>query len=126
MPSSPFSFLVEVDRLKTILRQSPLAAADRRENEAEHSWHMVMMVVILAEHSDHPIDVGYTIQLVLLHALREFESFSNEHTPHPGIANARPLHPLLAAINAPRQIARFDLCGRERLGGILHAYEHAA
>ncbi|MFF7092402.1 HD family hydrolase [Streptomyces rubradiris] len=65
------TFLVEVDRLKTILRQSPLAAADRRENDAEHSWHLAMMVVILAEHSDHPIDVGHTVQLVLLHDLVE-------------------------------------------------------
>ncbi|CAL9660727.1 HD domain-containing protein [Streptomyces sp. enrichment culture] len=65
------TFLVEVDQLKTILRQSPLAAADRRENDAEHSWHLAMMVVILAEHSDRPIDVGHTIQLVLLHDLVE-------------------------------------------------------
>ncbi|GHH00472.1 HD domain-containing protein [Streptomyces rubradiris] len=65
------TFLVEVDQLKTILRQSPLAAADRRENDAEHSWHLAMMVVILAEHSDRPIDIGHTIQLVLLHDLVE-------------------------------------------------------
>ncbi|CAL9324434.1 HD domain-containing protein [Streptomyces sp. SudanB182_2057] len=65
------TFLVEVDQLKTILRQSPLAAADRRENDAEHSWHLAMMVVILAEHSDDPIDVGRTVQLVLLHDLVE-------------------------------------------------------
>ncbi|WP_381562072.1 HD family hydrolase [Streptomyces eurythermus] len=65
------TFLVEVDQLKTILRQSPLAAADRRENDAEHSWHLAMMVVILAGHSDQPIDVGHTIQLVLLHDLVE-------------------------------------------------------
>ncbi|WP_181794948.1 HD family hydrolase [Streptomyces sp. WELS2] len=65
------TFLVEVDQLKTILRQSPLAAADRRENDAEHSWHLAMMVVILAEHSDQPIDVGHTVQLVLLHDLVE-------------------------------------------------------
>ncbi|MEU3413120.1 HD domain-containing protein [Streptomyces sp. NPDC006658] len=65
------TFLVEVDQLKTILRQSPLAAADRRENDAEHSWHLAMMVVILAEHSDEPIDIGHTVQLVLLHDLVE-------------------------------------------------------
>jgi putative hydrolases of HD superfamily len=66
-----FTFLVEVDRLKTIMRQSPLAAADRRENDAEHSWHLAMMVVVLAEHSDEPIDVGHTVQLVLVHDLVE-------------------------------------------------------
>lgn len=68
---SQLTFLVEVDQLKTVLRQSPLVAADRRENDAEHSWHLAMMVVVLAEHSDEPIDVGHTIQLVLLHDLVE-------------------------------------------------------
>ncbi|MGH3379679.1 MAG: GNAT family N-acetyltransferase [Actinoallomurus sp.] len=66
-----FAFLVEVDQLKTILRQSPLASVRRRENDAEHSWHLAMMVVILAEHSDEPIDVGHTVQLVLVHDLVE-------------------------------------------------------
>ncbi|QNS02678.1 HD domain-containing protein [Streptomyces xanthii] len=65
------TFLVEVDRLKTVLRQSPLAAADRRENDAEHSWHLAMMVGVLAEHSDRPVDVGHTVQLVLVHDLVE-------------------------------------------------------
>ncbi|MFD7292275.1 HD family hydrolase [Streptomyces sp. NPDC059897] len=65
------TFLVEVDQLKTVLRQSPLAAAERRENDAEHSWHLALMVVVLAEHSDRPINVGHTVQLVLLHDLVE-------------------------------------------------------
>ncbi|MEJ7757823.1 MAG: HD domain-containing protein [Nocardioidaceae bacterium] len=65
------TFLVEVDHLKTVLRQSPLAADQRRENDAEHSWHLAMMVTILAEHSDEPIDVGHATQLVLVHDLIE-------------------------------------------------------
>src|SRR5258708_28135739 len=66
-----FTFLVEVDQLKVIMRQSPLASVERRENDAEHSWHLAMMVVILAEYSDEPIDVGRTVQLVLVHDLIE-------------------------------------------------------
>jgi putative hydrolases of HD superfamily len=65
------SFLIEVDRLKTILRQSPLAAVDRRENDAEHSWHLALMVMVLAEHADEKIDVGHTIELVVVHDLVE-------------------------------------------------------
>ena len=65
------TFLIEVDQLKTVLRQSPLAAAERRENDAEHTWHLAMMVVVLAEHSDEPLDVGHTLQLVLAHDLVE-------------------------------------------------------
>jgi transposase InsO family protein len=62
----------------------------------------------------------------LLHALREFETFYNGHRPHQGIANARPLHPLPEPIADPGQIARLDIRRRDRLGGILHEYQHAA
>lgn len=65
------SFLIEIDKLKTVLRQSPLAAAERRENDAEHSWHLAMMVTILAEYSDEPIDTGHTVKLVVVHDLIE-------------------------------------------------------
>jgi transposase InsO family protein len=62
----------------------------------------------------------------LLHALREFEAFYNEHRPHQGIANARPLKPLPEPITDPSRIAQLDIRRRDRLGGILHEYEHAA
>lgn len=58
--------------------------------------------------------------------LREFERFYNSHRPHQGIANVRPLHPLPQVIADPGQITRLDIRRRERLGGILHGYEHAA
>ncbi|MFC6093134.1 HD domain-containing protein [Saccharothrix lopnurensis] len=64
-------FIVEIDKLKTVLRRSPLVADDRLENDAEHSWHLAMMVPILAEYADDPIDVGHTVELVLLHDLVE-------------------------------------------------------
>ena len=64
-------FIIEVDKLKTILRQSPLAAAARRENDAEHSWHLALMVIVLGAHADEPIDVGHTIKLVVVHDLVE-------------------------------------------------------
>ena len=62
----------------------------------------------------------------LLHALREFERFYNGHRPHQGIANARPLRPLPSPITNLDQIAHLDIRRRQRLGGILHEYEHAA
>lgn len=64
-------FVAEADKLKTILRASPLAAADRRENDAEHSWHLALMVVLLAEYADEPIDVGHAVKLVVIHDLVE-------------------------------------------------------
>jgi hypothetical protein len=62
----------------------------------------------------------------LLHALREFEQFYNSHRPHQGIANARLLYPSPAPVADPDKLARLDIRRRQRLGGILHEYEHAA
>jgi hypothetical protein len=62
----------------------------------------------------------------LLDALRGFEHFYHEHRPHRGIANARPLHPLPEPLTDPGRIARLDIRRRDRLGGTLHEYEHAA
>jgi transposase InsO family protein len=62
----------------------------------------------------------------LLHALREYETFYNEHRPHQGIANARPLAPLPEPITDPDRLTQLGIRRRDRLGGILHEYEHAA
>ena len=62
----------------------------------------------------------------LIHALREFEQFYNAHRPHQGIANARPLRPLPTPITDLDQMARLNVRRRDRLGGILHEYQHAA
>ncbi|GAA2264132.1 MULTISPECIES: integrase core domain-containing protein [Kitasatospora] len=62
----------------------------------------------------------------LLHALREFETFYNDHRPHQGIANARPLCPLPAPISNHEQIANLNIRRTDRLGDLLHDYRHAA
>jgi len=62
----------------------------------------------------------------LLHALREFELFYNGHRPHQGIANARPLQPLPVPLVVPDQIASLGIRRHDRLGGVLHEYQHAA
>ena len=110
------TFLVEVDQLKTVLRRSPLAAADRRENDAEHSWHLALMVVILAEHSDEPIDVGHTVELVLLHDLVEiyagdtplYDSAAGVDQQEREVAAADELFRLLPADQAVRMRALWE------------------
>ncbi|QIY93129.2 integrase core domain-containing protein [Streptomyces sp. S1D4-11] len=62
----------------------------------------------------------------LLHVLRGFERFYNEHSPHQGLANARPLQPLPAPSEDSNRIAHLDIRRRARLGGALHEYRHAA
>jgi hypothetical protein len=62
----------------------------------------------------------------LLHALHEFEHFYNEHRSHRTLRAAAPLHPLPEPMTGPEQIAHLDVRRRDRLGGILHEYQHAA
>ncbi len=50
-------FIKEIDKLKYIQRKTKLFNSNRHENDAEHSWHLAMMTIVLAEHSDVPIDV---------------------------------------------------------------------
>jgi len=62
----------------------------------------------------------------LLHALREFEHFYDEHRPHRTLRAAAPLRPLPEPITDSEQIAHLDIRRRDRLGGTLHEYRHAA
>ncbi len=68
------SFIKEIDKLKYILRKTKLFNSDRNENDAEHSWHLALMTIILAEHSNHPIDVLRVLKMVLIHDIVEIDS----------------------------------------------------
>ena len=63
-------FIVEVDKVKNIFRQTYLADGKRKENDAEHSWHLAMMVVILSEYFKGA-DILKTVKMVLIHDLVE-------------------------------------------------------
>jgi putative transposase len=65
-------------------------------------------------------------QTQLLHALRQYEQHFNDHRPHRGISNSRPLQALPEPITDLNKIANLAVRRRDRLGGILHEYEHAA
>lgn len=67
-------FILEIDRLKEITRRTYLASGNRRENTAEHSWHLAMLVMVLAEYAVEPIDVGHTMKLVLVHDIVEIDA----------------------------------------------------
>jgi 5'-deoxynucleotidase YfbR-like HD superfamily hydrolase len=67
-------FVAEVGGLKGVLRQTVLARLGRRENSAEHSWHLAMMAITLAEHAPPGVDVGRVIAMVLLHDLVEIDA----------------------------------------------------
>jgi putative hydrolases of HD superfamily len=67
-------FIVEIDKLKTVLRQTLLIDRSRRENTAEHSWHLAMMAITLADYADRPIDIGRVIRMLLVHDLVEIDA----------------------------------------------------
>lgn len=68
-------FIVEVDKLKHIMRQTYLANGTRKENDAEHSWHLALMVFLLAEHTLEPkIDLLRTMKMVLIHDIVEIDA----------------------------------------------------
>lgn len=67
-------FLVEIDKLKTILRQTHLIHEDRRENDAEHSWHLALAAILLAEHANEQVDVAKVMKMVLIHDLVEIDA----------------------------------------------------
>lgn len=68
------NFIKEIDNLKYIQRKTKLFNSDRHENDAEHSWHLAMMTIILAQHSDVPIDVLKVLKMVLIHDIVEIDA----------------------------------------------------
>ena len=64
-------FILEIDKEKEIFRQTHISGGKRRENDAEHAWHMAIMVWLLSEYSNKKIDICKTILMVLTHDLVE-------------------------------------------------------
>jgi putative hydrolase of HD superfamily len=66
-------FILEADALKEVLRRSSITNGARRENSAEHSWHLALMAIALAPCSDEPIDVARVVEMVVVHDLVEID-----------------------------------------------------
>jgi putative hydrolase of HD superfamily len=68
-------FLREIDKLKGVVRQTWLMDQSRRENDAEHSWHLAVMAVLLAEYAAEPgIDLLRVVKMILVHDLVEIDA----------------------------------------------------
>lgn len=67
-------FLVEVDKLKTVLRKTRITDKSRYENSAEHSWHLALMAVLLHEHAPEGVDVLHAVKLLLVHDVVEIDA----------------------------------------------------
>jgi putative hydrolase of HD superfamily len=67
-------FLLEIDELKAVLRRSVTTREGRRENSAEHSWHLAMFAAVLAEHAGADVDVSRAIKILLVHDIVEIDA----------------------------------------------------
>lgn len=67
-------FIKEIDKLKYIQRKTKLLNSDRNENDAEHSWHLAVMAVILSQHANTNIDLLKVIKMVLIHDIVEIDA----------------------------------------------------
>ncbi|MDU8945589.1 HD domain-containing protein [Ovoidimarina sediminis] len=97
------AFLNEADRLKSILRGTTLHDGSRRENSAEHSWHIMLYALTLAEHATRPVDINRVLKMLLLHDIVEID------------AGDAPIH---GGHDPARQAAREALAA-DRLFGLL-------
>ncbi len=68
------AFILEADKEKNILRQTHLTGHGRRENDAEHAWHMAMMIYLLKEYSNEEIDVAKAMMMALIHDIVEIDA----------------------------------------------------
>lgn len=69
-----FRFLTEIDRLKGVLRQSPLIDLSRKENSAEHSWHLAMYALVLAPYARQAVDILRVVTMLLVHDIVEIDA----------------------------------------------------
>lgn len=67
-------FILEVDKEKNVLRQTHLTNHGRREDDAEHAWHMAVMAYLLKEYSNEPIDIAHTMIMCLIHDIVEIDA----------------------------------------------------
>ena len=67
-------FALEIDKEKNILRQTHLSGHGRRENDAEHAWHMAIMAYLFKEYSNEPVDISRVMLMCLIHDIVEIDA----------------------------------------------------
>ncbi len=80
-------FILEIDKLKSVIRQSYLLDGTRRENSAEHSWHIALMGLLLAEYAEQPVDLLRTMKMLLIHDIIEIDAGDTYCYDESGVMN---------------------------------------
>jgi putative hydrolase of HD superfamily len=68
------AFIHEIDKVKYIQRKTRLFNSNRNENDAEHSWHLAVMAIILAQHANEPVDTLKVVKMLLIHDVVEIDA----------------------------------------------------
>jgi putative hydrolases of HD superfamily len=109
--AAQFTFLAEADRLKSVLRGTTLHDGSRRENSAEHSWHICLYALTLAEHSERPVAIDRVIRMLLLHDLVEIDAgdapIHGDHDPEEQARIERAAADRIFALLPPDQAAMY-------------------
>ena len=71
---SQIGFILELDKAKSVLRQNTLADSSRRENDAEHMWHLAVIALVLREHASTEIDIARVVEMLLVHDVVEIDA----------------------------------------------------
>lgn len=103
--SRQFAFLREADRLKTVLRATRLTDDSRRENSGEHSWHVALYALVLADQAGPEVRIDRVIRMLLLHDLVEIDVGDN------------PIHGRFDAV----AVAEAESAAADRIFGLLPA-----
>lgn len=75
--NAQLAFLTEADKLKSVLRGTTLCDGSRRENTGEHSWHIALYAMVMAEHSIRPVNIDRVIKMLLIHDIVEIDAGDN-------------------------------------------------
>lgn len=115
------AFLIEADKLKSVIRGTTLNDGSRRENSGEHSWHIALYAMILAEHAVRPVNIDRVIKMLLLHDLVEIDAGDNPiHGDHDPIAMAQ-----IEKVAADRIFGLLPLDQRDELRALWDEFEAA-
>lgn len=67
-------FIIEIDKIKSIIRKTKIFSENKYENDAEHSWHICMMAIVLSEHSNEEVDLLKVLKMLLIHDIVEIDA----------------------------------------------------
>ncbi|MEZ5886525.1 MAG: HD domain-containing protein [Paracoccaceae bacterium] len=102
-----FAFLMEADRLKQVLRATPIADGSRRENSGEHSWHLALYALVLADQAGPGVNIDRVVKMLILHDLVEIDT------------GDVPIHSANGAAHGSAAVAEAEARAADRIFGLL-------